>query len=60
MDVGMWTEQNEDWFQARLASIRRGDEQPYTQTQWKGYIKYNRTQTRRVLATFSDICTAAL
>lgn len=60
MDIGMWTEQNEDWFQARLASIRSGDGQPYTQTQWKGYIKYNRTQTRRVLATFSDICTAAL
>ena len=59
LDVGHWTEQNEEWFKARLASIRAGKAKPVGQNKWRSNLKYDRTYTQRALSELAKYTIAA-
>ncbi|KAI0069510.1 hypothetical protein K474DRAFT_1570724, partial [Panus rudis PR-1116 ss-1] len=35
LNVGYWTQDCEDWFQARVSHLRAGDTQPRTSSRWR-------------------------
>ncbi|GJF00028.1 hypothetical protein PsYK624_163050 [Phanerochaete sordida] len=39
-DVGYWSSQNEQWFQNRLAAIRKGEAQPKASSKWSSALKF--------------------
>ena len=51
MNAGYWTDENEDWYIARLHAIRNGNANIKTTKQWRSELKRGKRDLDKLLKT---------